>query len=110
MNSGANANELFVQRIENDLLLKTKHNKVSIEKIASGFAIYNKNLIKELTELAIVRVARNIAHAYDGLSNYDKFQQIVEIYKTQVNLSQRTSQSMLLQQYSTPSPISYIVS
>jgi len=104
------ANELFVQKIENDLIQEIKHNKVSIEKIASGFAIYNKNLIKELTELAIVRISRSIAHTYDGLSNYDKFQKIVDLYKNQANLSQRTSQSMLLQQYSTPAPISYIAS
>jgi len=100
----------FVDKIESEMSGSIKHNKVSIEKIASGYGVYNKNVIKELTELAIVRISRNIAHAYDGLNNHDKFQKIVELYKNQANLSQRTSQSMLLQQYSTPAPISYIAS
>ncbi len=108
MDSKADANELFVKKIEADLSDKKKHNKISIEKIATGFAIYNKNLIKELTELAIVRTARNIAQ--QPIDNYNKFQQIVELYNNQANLSMRTSQSMLLQQYSTPAPISYIAS
>src|SRR5690606_33042045 len=37
-----------------------------------------------------------------------RIQSIVDLYKSQVNLSYRTSQSILLQQYSTPAPISFL--
>jgi len=103
-------NELeFVQKVQADLAAKTKHNKISIEKIAANFSVFNKNKIKELTELAIVRIARQISQRTD-ISDILKYDLIVNLYNNQVNLSQRTSQSMLLQQYSTPAPISYIAS
>lgn len=103
-------NELsFVDKMENEFSVLNKHNKISIEKIAGTFNIFNKNKIKELTELAIVRVARKIAQNTE-LNNLNKFNKIVELYNNQANLSQRTSQSMLLQQYSTPAPISFVAS
>jgi hypothetical protein len=103
-------NELsFVDKMENEFSVLNKHNKISIEKIAGTFNIFNKNKIKELTELAIVMVARKIAQNTE-LNNLNKFNKIVELYNNQANLSQRTSQSMLLQQYSTPAPISYVAS
>ncbi|MEO8760944.1 MAG: strawberry notch-like NTP hydrolase domain-containing protein, partial [Bacteroidia bacterium] len=37
-----------------------------------------------------------------------RYAEIVTLYKNQVNLSHRTSQSILLQQYSTPAPIGYL--
>jgi len=98
----------YLEEIEHDLLTHKKHNKKTIEKLASSYGIYNKNLVKETTELAIVNVARSLAN--QNKSDYNKFLDIVELYKNQVNLSHRTSQSMLLQQYSTPAPISYIAS
>jgi len=96
----------FVDKVEKDLIATIHHNKRSIEKLATTFGVYDKNLVKELTELAIVRVARSLAH---GVGNTrEKFQKIVELYHSQVNLSHRTSQSILLQQYSTPAPIGYL--
>ena len=96
----------FVDKVEKNLVAKVRHNKKSIEKLATKFDIHDKNLVKELTELAIVRVARSIAHGTG--SNKEKYQKIVELYHSQVNLSHRTSQSILLQQYSTPAPIAYL--
>jgi hypothetical protein len=81
-------------------------NKRSVEKEAAAFGITDKTLIKELTELAIVKVARDIAAL--SLSTFQKFQKIVDLYARQVILSHRTSQSILLQQYSTPAPIAYL--
>ena len=98
----------FVKQIEAELISLKKHNKKSIEKIAANFGIVNKNLIKELTELAIVNSARSITKK--NISEHNKFEEIVGLYKNQVNLSHRTSRSMILQQYSTPAPISYIAS
>lgn len=96
----------FVSIVENDLQLKKSHNKRSIEKLASSYGITDKTEVKELTELAIVKRARKLAHNEGTIR--ERFDKIVELYNSQVNLSHRTSQSILLQQYSTPAPIGYL--
>lgn len=101
-----NIYEQFTQEVQNDLGSKKAHNKLSIEKLAASFGISDKTEVKELTELAIVKRARALAHS-EG-STGDRFDKIVELYYSQVNLSHRTSQSILLQQYSTPAPIAYL--
>jgi len=96
----------YVVAITSDLERHVKHSKSTIEKLAASFGITNKNLVKELTELAIVNIARKLAH--EPLPIEDRYHSIVELYKHQVNLSHRTSESIRLQQYSTPAPISYL--
>jgi predicted RNA methylase len=96
----------FVQRMESDLIRRIQHNKLSVEKIAASFGIIDKTTVKELTELAIVNRARALAHTKESIK--EKFDSIVDLYSVQVNLSHRTSQSILLQQYSTPAPIAYL--
>jgi hypothetical protein len=96
----------FVFAVEAELMLKRKHNKVSIEKLAATYGITDKTEVKELTELAIVKQARKIAKGEGSLR--ERYEQIVELYQSQVNLSHRTSQSILLQQYSTPAPIGFL--
>jgi hypothetical protein len=97
----------FVNAIEGDMITGKSHNKPSVEKLAKTFGITNQNIIKELTELAIVRQARYISQDIRHDLQY-KYWKIVELYKIQVNLSHRTSHSMLLQQYSTPAPIAFL--
>jgi hypothetical protein len=99
----------YISRIRKDLKQSVRHNKTSIEKLAKSFGISNKNLAKEFTELAIVLNARDIAQD-DSLTTYEKYLDIVALYQSQVNLSMRTSMSMLMQQYSTPAPISFLAS
>ncbi len=99
----------YISRIREDLLNGRKHSKTTIESIAKGFGITNKNLVKEYTELAIVLNAREIAHV-GSLTTYEKYLDIVALYQSQVNLSMRTSMSVLMQQYSTPAPISFLAS
>lgn len=99
-----NANS-FVEKIRT-LLDEQKLNKRTVEIIANEHGIFDLTLIKELTELAIVLKAREIA--LSSLNRRERFTKIVEIYKNQVNLSHRTSQSIILQQYSTPAPISFL--
>lgn len=96
----------FVERVEKDLANKVHYTKRSIEKLAATFGINDKNQVKELTELAIVRRARVLAHTPGRVK--ERYDSIVELYKSQVNLSHRTSQSILLQQYSTPAPIGFL--
>ncbi|MCF6185342.1 MAG: hypothetical protein L3J56_12115, partial [Bacteroidales bacterium] len=98
----------FEEAIGHDLKTHKKHNKRTVEKLANAYGITNKNFIKELTEFALVKIARE--YAGKSTDYYENYQKIVKLYKNQVNLSHRTSQSMLLQQYSTPAPVSYIAS
>ncbi len=97
----------YVTKMQAELEAKKKHTKLTVEKLAASYGITDKNLVKELTELAIVRLARSLAHQPGGVR--ERFNTIVDLYKTQVNLSHRTSQSILLQQYSTPAPIGFLM-
>jgi hypothetical protein len=96
----------FMQAVEAELRMGNKHNKVSMEKLAKIFDIDDKTKVKELIELAIVNRARFIAHRNTSLEQ--RYKDIVELYDNQVTLSHRTSQSILLQQYSTPAPIGFL--
>src|SRR5262245_35868545 len=82
--------------------------KTVLEKMAKEYGIEDKNLAKELTELTIVQQDRERAHK-PGKTVKEKYVSIFELYKGQVNLSHRTSQSVMLQQYSTPAPIGYLM-
>ena len=98
----------FFNAIYSVISNKEKSNKTSVEKLAANFGISDKNTIKEITETAIVTIARKIANQ-PSKSVKQKYDEIVDLYKSQVNLSHRTSQSMLLQQYSTPATIGYLM-
>jgi len=98
----------YIEAVQKELQSNVKHNKVTLEKLALKFGINDKNIVKELTELAIVREARSLAQQRQK-SVFKKYIEIVSLYKSQVNLSHRTSQSVLLQQYSTPAPIGYLM-
>jgi hypothetical protein len=99
----------YISRVREDLRNNRKHSKTTIESIAKGFGITNKNLVKEYTELAIILNAREIAHD-SSRTTYEKYLDIAALYQSQVNLSMRTSMSVLMQQYSTPAPISFLAS
>ena len=99
----------YISKVREDLKQGVRHSKTSLEKLATAFGITNKNLVKEFTELAIVLDAREIAQD-SSLTTYKKYLDIVSLYQSQVNLSMRTSMSVLMQQYSTPAPISFLAS
>lgn len=96
----------FISKIISDYRNKITYNKTKLESIGHQFGIVEQNKIKEYTELAICILARELSHSNKDL--FDKYNDIVDLYKTQTNLSHRTSESVLLQQYSTPAPIGYI--
>lgn len=96
----------FVAIVEEDIDRGIKRDRRHYERLAQVNGIADKNVVKELMELAIVRKARLIALSSDSVEN--RYQRIVELYNNQVNLSMRTSQSVLLQQYSTPAPIGFL--
>jgi hypothetical protein len=78
----------LTDQVKND---KVKHNKTSLEKLGRQFDIQEQNTIKELAELSISLMARQLAHT-NNLSNEEKYYEIVDLYKIQPNLSHRTSQ------------------
>jgi hypothetical protein len=77
-------------------------NKIGLRKIAEKYGIDNDNHIKELTEVAIVQRAREIAKEPDA------YEKLVDLYEKQPTLAHRTSESVAKQQYSTPIPIGYL--
>jgi hypothetical protein len=99
----------YISKIQEQLKQGVRYSKTTIESLAKGYGITNKNLVKEFTELAIVLNAREIAHD-SSMTIYEKYLDIVALYQSQVNLSMRTSMSVLMQQYSTPAPISFLAS
>ncbi len=98
----------FVEKMETDLLASVKHDNPAVKKIAAGFGISSGRLIKELTELAIVNVARSYARN-EKATVQERYLYIVELYNTQINLTYRDSETYLLQQYSTPAPVAFLM-
>jgi C-terminal domain on Strawberry notch homologue/P-loop containing NTP hydrolase pore-1 len=97
----------FVKKMETDLQEGIKHDLRSVKKIAAGYGIAYGKEIKELTELAIVNTARLLAHR--PTSQRERYDHIVALYNTQINLSYRDSETYMLQQYSTPAPVAYLM-
>jgi hypothetical protein len=96
----------FCNFIHQKIIDGVKMNKRDTERFAGQFGILDKNSIKELCELAIVIRARELANR--SISRKARYDDIVALYRSQVNLSHRTSQSVMLQQYSTPAPIAFL--
>lgn len=90
----------------NDLMQNVKHNKRSLDKVALQYGISDSNLVKELTELALVNIARSISLGSGTVE--DKYNKIVDLYELQPTLNQRVSQTYSLGQFSTPAPLAYI--
>ncbi|MBD3638167.1 MAG: strawberry notch family protein, partial [Crocinitomicaceae bacterium] len=97
----------FIAKFVHALWTGEKNNRRYIEKVAGEYGITDKTKVKELSELGIVMAARELASRNEPIQ--DKYDNIVSLYQRQVNLSFRTSQSILLQQYSTPAPIAYLM-
>ena len=103
---GIPSSAAFVDFVYQELREGHSRNRRFMEKEAASRGMTDKTAVKELTELAIVQRARELAHAPGTIR--ERFDNIVQLYSLQANLSHRTSQSILLQQYSTPAPISYL--
>lgn len=97
----------FVASLYVNMENEEKYNKLSLERLAFDFGITDKNTVKELAELTICLMARDITMR-EG-ADVDKYKKLVELYRNQANLSHRTSNSIMLQQYSTPVPIGYVM-
>ena len=98
----------FIETIKPEIEKGLTMNKTKIENIAKTFGILEQNRAKELTELSISILARSIAHN-PSMTIDQRYDRLVELYQSQPNLSHRTSQSIMMQQYSTPAPIGYLM-
>ena len=102
--SGDTPEENFIAEIN---ATENKLNKQKIIDIAYKNGVNaDETQIKELYEVAIMRALKN------RLTNdiYKNYQTALEIYNNQVNFAHRTSNSIMLQQYSTPLPLAYLAS
>ncbi len=95
--------------VEEILLRGDAVSRVQIEKKAREFGA-NQSLAKELAEYGILRACRKITSDSKGWFRKETYQIICELYSRQANISLRTSNSVMMQQYSTPVPISFLAS
>ncbi len=99
------------QNLFNRLYVDSKqgilYNKVKLENEARKCGVLRENDAKEVAEFTIVNLAREISLSDSSIK--EKYNSIVELYKNQVNLSHRTSESIMYQQYSTPAPLGYLM-
>lgn len=98
---------LLVDKLAQDLRDGKNLSRIAVERLAKGMGCTDRREVKELAELAVVMVAREIAAQDSSIA--EKFERLVALYKRQCILSFRNSQSILLQQYSTPAPLGYLM-
>lgn len=89
-----------------EFLKLEKPTRRKLESMAKAHDM-SRTQAKETYELSLVMRAREIANK--AMSHKEKYQSILELHNVQANMSLRTSQSTLLQQYSTPIPIAYLM-
>jgi predicted RNA methylase len=96
--------KIFVNQIKSDLQSGISHDKRKVLKIASNAGLQDETQIKELYETAVMLYLKSIYTK----SVSDNYKKTVEIYHRQMSLNTRTSNSVMLQQYSTAAPIAYL--
>ena len=92
--------------IQKQLQLGNKITRITLEKLGREIGIIDKREVKELTELGVLKHARQIIK---GKTSQEAYESLVKLYKIQPNSSYRSTDSIKLQQYSTPLPISYLL-
>ena len=91
--------DTIVQHLKNENLTKK-----DVVKYAQQFDIQDITLQKELYETAIMLYVKSLCL---NLNKKD-FSTLVEIYQSQISFNTRTSNSIMLQQYSTPLPLAWL--
>ena len=64
--------------------------------------------VEEAIEQGVLLAAKHIVDSGDNLTSRDIYDQLVDLYQRQPTLGTRTSSSIELQQYSTPTPLAYL--
>jgi predicted RNA methylase len=98
---------MFVNEIRRRLAEGQNPTRRQLEFLAANtYGITNKEIAKEAIELANFRHSAWLVS--QSQSTQEAFERLVEAYNVQANSSLRTSSSIMLQQYSTPLPMSYL--
>ena len=77
------------------------------QKQAKDFSISTDTEIMQACELAVVLSARRIA--LNGNSVKQQYEELKDLYERQVTIRPLDTKSKVLQQYSTPCPLSYLL-
>lgn len=93
----AEAGKQFLEAISKRLSQGEKTTAAHVNKLAEKIGITQLEA-RNLTETALIRQYKK----------QKSLAQVIEAYKTQPNISQRTATSIFFQQYSTPAPIAYM--
>lgn len=96
----------FISSVSSMLSKGESLSMLQTEKKARELGITDLTTIKELTEVAIKQIVNSIALGKESVKA--RFGKIVNLYNRQPVISLRTSNSSILQQYSTPVPIGFI--
>ena len=82
---------------------------IELRKIAERYGLKDikDTDLQELTEAAIVMIARGIASS-ESTNDAVKFERIKKLYENQPSLNQRDSERVMKQQYSTPAPYAFL--
>lgn len=98
----------FVAHVSTGLQKGTLYSRTQLQNLANtGYGIADKDVVKELAESAYLRYCLWIVD--DSSTAFSAFNRLVEGYERQANSSLRTSESIMLQQYSTPLPMGYLM-
>lgn len=97
----------FFEQVQGLLFDGVPITRLNTEQLAKEKGIVDKTKVKELVELAVVRLAHSLAR--EDKPDRERFNDIVELYQRQPNLSHRNSTSVALNQYSTSIPIAFLM-
>lgn len=98
----------FVREINKGLKSDQVYTRAMLQNLAkASYGIEDKEVVKELTELAYFRQAADVV--FKSPTPQSAFESLVGNYEQQANSSLRTSASIMLQQYSTPLPIAFLM-
>ncbi|MEK6878590.1 MAG: hypothetical protein AABY22_03230, partial [Nanoarchaeota archaeon] len=88
--TGLRKDDLFVQRVISMVEQGIKfHSRISVEKIAlNEFGFTDKQFVKELTEYAVIKMARSYARKYPLEEAYSH---LVNLYKNQPYSTHQTN-------------------
>ncbi len=97
----------FALHISNLLDNGEKLDWAKAQKIAKDFDIKTDTEIMQACELGCVLEARRIAH--NGNSLAQQYEEMKDLYDRQVNIKPLDTKSKVLNQYSTPCPLAYLL-
>lgn len=97
----------FAQHISELYGQGEKFDWLKAKKIAKDFNIETDTEIMQACELAVVLTAREIAQ--NGNSIRQQYEEMKDLYERQVTIRPLDTKSKVLQQYSTPCPLSYLL-